>query len=543
MVIQIARKKKKGKPSKKPAGTYICKFCGKTLKTERGLAGHEKKCGSVKELEPDSKLAPETMEIFGIPKDEDAGVTAEPGEVEGEDTGLQEEHDRELDRLKSQYQRLSDEEKRLLQEREALQRERDEFYSDMTKAKPRAAAAVLDPFGDAIEGEDEIPSISGPIATEPAGKAKGEVEEFKQEDLGVSEAEMDLSARTKRLKKELKDRSKAAEPEDTFAEPERAVSEGEDIDVISPGPPEDITQVGLPPETELSGEMLFNSIREQIESEFGSRLRRHEAVLDDLQKMVENQNRIVKNIQETMSNLVQKVALENLNKNIQKIDTKVNEMAEEVGFGESLNVSKIPPSILISVYEATLDDAIKALIHNIGPYDMESTILKILEEIRTQTSGSELFKFEEGKLKIKELARNLENKTISAKQIQATYSELLKKIVDYSPGYKPKNFRAMLKIKSQEYAVDRAATLADVLSKINKDLQEVKMTNQDINDRLVDIEEARNTLTSDIRVIEQTLNEINAKIDDIRAGGDSGGEGDELEGEDSGSDSESSDED
>ncbi|MFH0815488.1 MAG: hypothetical protein V1934_01545 [Methanobacteriota archaeon] len=146
-------------------------------------------------------------------------------------------------------------------------------------------------------------------------------------------------------------------------------------------------------------------------------------------------------------------------KDIERLDWKVEALMDEVGFGDSLDVSKIPSNILEIVYQATLEDVVRELGKTRSAQEVGTIIEDTLEEVRKNTSGSELFRYNGRRILTENLARSIDHGLISAKQIQTTYAELLNTLLASVPAYKPKNFRAMIKIKSQEYAVDRVTHL------------------------------------------------------------------------------------
>jgi len=146
-------------------------------------------------------------------------------------------------------------------------------------------------------------------------------------------------------------------------------------------------------------------------------------------------------------------------KDIERLDWKVEALMDEVGFGDSLDVSKIPSNILEIVYQATLDDVVRELGKTRSAQEVGTIIEDTLEEVRKNTSGSELFRYNGRRILTENLAKSIDHGLISAKQIQTTYAELLNTLLASVPAYKPKNFRAMIKIKSQEYAVDRVTHL------------------------------------------------------------------------------------
>ena len=172
----------------------------------------------------------------------------------------------------------------------------------------------------------------------------------------------------------------------------------------------------------------------------------------------------------------EKKSLKHVERNIEKIDEKIDDIMSEVGYGESLDVSKIPPNILEIVYQSTLDDLVTELWKSLGPGDFERVITETLEEVRLMTSGSELFRFDNNRrIRTNNLAKSLAEGLISAKQIQTTYDVLLEKLTQYIPYHKAKNFRAMIKIKSQEYTVDKTTYLLEKVERIEKSLTQ---TNQ-----------------------------------------------------------------
>jgi hypothetical protein len=160
-------------------------------------------------------------------------------------------------------------------------------------------------------------------------------------------------------------------------------------------------------------------------------------------------------------------------KNLDKINYKVDNLMEDVGFGEALDVSKIPPNILEIVYQFTLDDVASALWKNLGSHDAERVIRNTLEELRLRTSSSELFRFDGRRIIAKDLGRTIEKKLVSAKQIHTTYDELIGRLLDNLPRYKAKNFRAMIKVKSQEYAVDKITHLIEEMVNVKENIANI----------------------------------------------------------------------
>jgi len=168
----------------------------------------------------------------------------------------------------------------------------------------------------------------------------------------------------------------------------------------------------------------------------------------------------------------------------ERLSSKIDEILEEIGYGEEMNVGKIPPNILEIVYQTTLDDVISELWKNLGPYEGERVIGKVLEEVRLNTSGSELFKYDGKRLRAKYVSRTIEQKLISAKQVHITYNEILNKLLEHIPGHKAKNFNAMIKIKSQEYAVDKVSVLLEKVSMLEKRMEDCQNMSRAMRDEI-----------------------------------------------------------
>ncbi len=140
----------------------------------------------------------------------------------------------------------------------------------------------------------------------------------------------------------------------------------------------------------------------------------------------------------------------------EKLSKRLSAIEEVIGVEEDVNVNKIPPSILRLVYQYTLNDAISELRKYVGYEEAEHIIKEVLMDVRTKTSGTELFKFSEGKIEARDIEKAIERKLISPKQIHLTYVEIVKKIKEFLPGYTPKNFASLLRTHGQEYAIETA---------------------------------------------------------------------------------------
>ena len=205
-------------------------------------------------------------------------------------------------------------------------------------------------------------------------------------------------------------------------------------------------------------------------NETGMGLRTVKGELASLQNTVVSTSTSEKSVEEKKQDLKQ---AKRMAKDLEKVIEKVNLMMEEVGYGEEIDVSKIPPNILEIVFQSTLDEVVEKIWKEKGSHDAERIIGSVLEEVRLRTSGSELFMFDAKRIKTRNLARTLEKELISARQIQTTYKELLGRLLEHLPGYKPKNFRAMIKIKSQEYSVDTSTMLTRKTTDMSGRLNEI----------------------------------------------------------------------
>lgn len=209
---------------------------------------------------------------------------------------------------------------------------------------------------------------------------------------------------------------------------------------------------------------------------------------DDINKIVEQK--------------VDEARLRQFRKDMGKIDKKLNLLMEETGFGETLDVAKIPPNILEIVYDTTLSDVAKALWQDYGP-GAEKIIMDVLEAVRLETSGSEMFYFDGRKIRTRDVAKNIRKGRISARQLQDTYEELLKKLLEKVPGHRSKNFRAMIKLKSQEYTVDKTTFL---LNKVEKMESAVMMLNGMVSG-------LANNLNTEKDRISKELERLSAELD------------------------------
>jgi predicted nucleic acid-binding Zn-ribbon protein len=204
-----------------------------------------------------------------------------------------------------------------------------------------------------------------------------------------------------------------------------------------------------------------------------------------------------------------------LQKDLKKVDVKLSEVLEDIGYEESLEISKVPPNILELVYETIIEDAINHIKHNCGVHDTELVVNRTLEEIRFRTSGSELFKYENGKLKLRNLTKYINQKSISAKQIHTTFKELLSKLIENIPDYEPKNFKAMIKIKSQEYSLDQFAGISTQFKNFETNVNNLTQQIDKITNKLRDLEVVIEASSNEIGTFKHRLKNIEATVNSL----------------------------
>lgn len=204
-------------------------------------------------------------------------------------------------------------------------------------------------------------------------------------------------------------------------------------------------------------------------------------------------------------------------KELKKVDIKLSEVLEDIGYEESLEITKVPPEILELVYETIIEDVIEKINHDLGAHDTEVAINKTLEEIRFRTSGSELFKFDSGKLKIKNLSKYIRQKSISAKQIHTTFEELLSKLIENVPDYQAKNFAAMIKIKSQEFSLDRVMNISDQFKTIEKNISNLETQLNKLGNKFHESEDTKVMMMTEFRGFNTRVTELAKRLDEVAA--------------------------
>lgn len=234
------------------------------------------------------------------------------------------------------------------------------------------------------------------------------------------------------------------------------------------------------------------------------------AALEELEETVQTLNnllsslsaRMLRNVDDLKDEVGRRVGFADIQvvqKDLEKIRAKIDDIVDEVGYGEALDITKVPPEILEAAYQTILDDVLEELRKARGSHDAEQHILHSLEQLRLKMSGSELFHYKPHRIHVgvaKAMAKNL----VSARQVQMTYEELLRHLLEPIHYHAPKNFRAIVKIKTQEYAVDTATKLgrdvAHLGPKVDGLAERVMRLEQVVADALKDMQEFTHRLQS-----------------------------------------------
>ncbi len=436
-----------------------CHLCGRVFKNARARKTHERYCKAKEDAEVEER------------HDED-----QKGE---EVLKLREELKGEMEVIREERRKLEEDRHAFREELEKLRGERTVLETGHGDARPLAH-----------EGRIEIDSERGFERAEPATITPSGVIVLEAEEETPLEEEME---EIEEIERELE-----------IIEPEVAK--------IGVGPSkaelEDLSMELEALESELTTKVDFAALARMSE-DYENSLKRMEESMATVNKKV---NSVIQEMEESGRRFG---TYQNIIREMKRMDEKTTEILEEIGFGESLNVAKIPPNILESVYESTMEDIIGQIHSNYGSQDAESIITRTLEDIRTRTSGSELFYFDGRMLRTRNLAKVIRNKLISAKQVQTTYAELLRKFLEYLPGYKAKNFRALIKLKSQEYAVDKTTYLLERIDDFNEDIGDLKNMVRAERDRQNSLETSLNKLVES-KVEREDLEKIRAAIEEIK---------------------------
>jgi len=238
-------------------------------------------------------------------------------------------------------------------------------------------------------------------------------------------------------------------------------------------------------------------------------LKEYDVVFGKMKENITAINERITGLESMKDSVIVRSDMTTYEKKMSKMDTRLFQLEDEIGVGETLNVSKVPPYILNTVYNANLKDIISEIKHRWGPYDLENILQKVLEDIRTKTSGSELFTYSPGEgIRTRNVVRALESKLITAKQLHATYTELVESLMNYIPGYKPRNFRAVIKIKSQEYAIGMVTELKERYDGMEENISIIENDLKILTNKIRDVE---NYVSDERKMLWDEINNIKSK--------------------------------
>ncbi|MBA3044906.1 MAG: hypothetical protein KKH41_07990 [Candidatus Thermoplasmatota archaeon] len=407
--------------SKKTA--ISCQFCGKAMKNQKTLKLHERSCGSKSKSEP---------------------------KANGLETAISELKDRfddERDSILKTFQEKDDRMQRELEEvKTVLRMEIDRHRRELeriTNVEKEVAAR---------QGPEEQPQEHAIPTPEP----KSHEPTTKRPPRAIDLIPMRVPSIPKRILPPMEEDDAIPDIDDEMGRPPPQTVSGLNRDAVEALVRDMVKQ--LTPESEAAEpskdpEPMINMLSEKLNI-LDSKLERS---ISDMAKQIDRASK--------------GIDFKRVERELEKISEKVLDVIEDSGYGESLSVSKIPPTILEIVYQAILDDVHIEIIRTKGAQDAERISRSALEEVRLKTSGSELFKYDGRKIVTDSLAKSIEANLISARQIQTTYDVLMEKLLETVPHHKAKNFKGMIKVKSQEFAVDRATRLTRDYARLEKILE------------------------------------------------------------------------
>ncbi len=423
-----------------------CQYCGRTFKSPRGRSIHERACKEKEQM--DEEPQPGEGRIKASPMPVEASVSQEAAELSEELAVPPPEE--EKGGLKVDFRMpdaslvsdSSDEIKHLISQ---MEKERKRWEDERKKFLEQTESLLM----------DEEPYATSKIP-EPVVKKGPDMDE-------VLLAEMKLAAELDDLKDELQRKANMETMNDLVESRQDVMRQLDGLD--------------------QNVETLTNVL-----GEFSAR------TLDDLRTLG---SKLDVKADEGELKLLREI--------ISRLDGKLEDLIDEVGHQEALNISKIPPGILELVYQTTLDDIADALNASLGEKDAEDAIVSTLEEVRARTSGSEMFRYEYPRWRISDIARSIEKGLISAKQVQMTYDEILKRLREHIPHHQPKSFRAMIKVKSQEFAVEKSSELAREIVRMQTEVQTLRES----------ITEVSRSLRKEMLQMESKLRKITGRMEEI----------------------------
>ena len=218
-------------------------------------------------------------------------------------------------------------------------------------------------------------------------------------------------------------------------------------------------------------EAKLSEVEENLEKKYQENTQKGKEIKNEISSLKKE----IKEVREMHNNLSAYIdILRDYTLKTEKIFKKVKYIEEVIGVEEEIDVNKVPASIIQLVYQYTLNDIIDNLRKYVGGGEAERIVTDVLQEVRMRTSGTELFKFREGKIITKDIAVAIEKKMISPKQIHSTYVELVNRLREYVPQYIPKNFASLLRTKGQEYAIETATENKLRVEMIERNIEKIR---------------------------------------------------------------------
>lgn len=259
-----------------------------------------------------------------------------------------------------------------------------------------------------------------------------------------------------------------------------------------------------PNKDNIGGEIIHTL--ETIEDDYSRFKNTINDLKNNLQSFMENTSYELGEVKQKTEQKAEKEVVEkkvgDVEEDIDEVDERLNEVMQEVGFGEEINVSNLPPVLLEKIYQKTLDEIIEELRDNLGNHEANLVIQEELENMRMRTSGSELFQYDGRDINIRNLVSSIENNLISSKQIHSTFQELVQKLSERIPTYRPRKFRAMVNAEGLEFVIKKTIKLLDKTARLEDGLSDIETSVQNIE---AELDNKYSEMTSRIQEIEEKL--------------------------------------
>ncbi len=387
--------------------------------------------------------------------------------------------------------------------------EEEEGEEDKLEAKgeikKKTEGGQVDGVKDAIS--TAIKDGLGLVKREIESQREELLHEMRQKTSREQDLEEDTEAQERREKKEGEESREVAKKE---KQPEVKVEESE-----GPGEEEGMEEVEEPSQGSEQVVPL---------NEVESRLEYYENSISSIQERVEGVTAVVATVREDNQDIMSKLddyvteevldsqigkRLENIESDISHLKRNLREFIETEAY---FDLSKIPPPILKSVYEVTLNEIVHNIIVNLGARGAEDAINNVLEEVRIRTTGSELFRFDGKKIIAKDLVNAIESGYLTVKLIHMTYKEIVGKLIEYVPAFKLKDFNNIIRMKSQEYAIERATRLSYQMRDTSKEINVLGDKISQLMDQFEETGKAMTMLSNELQEIKENQHSRNSSM-------------------------------